>query len=132
MMANIVVFAGYEITPDMVVPQIKERFGNRVHAIVKLAHSLSKKAGEGITSSDLQFIYVKPDTPYDPTNMMTTIGTGEPHNTQELITCTTDLGMVRSEKPSEANAQFKTTVLVKAKVILSSEFEVAGHGTNAD
>lgn len=124
-MANIVVLAGYA---DSVVPQIMERFGNRVHAIVKLAYCLNKKAGQGVTSSDLQFFYVIPGTPYDPTHMTTTIGTGEPQNTQELITCTTDLGMVRSEKPSEANGQFRTTVLMKARVILYSEFEGAGHG----
>jgi len=130
-MATVVVVAGYAIAPDIVVPHITERFGKRVHAIVKLAHSLKKKAGEGVTSSDFQFLYVEPEAPYNPTDMTTAIGTGEPQNTQELITCTTDLGMVRSEKPSEANAQFRTTVLVKAKVILHSEFEGAGHGTNA-
>ena len=129
-MAAIVVVAGYAITPDSVVPYIMERFGKRVHAIVKLAHDLKEKAGEGVTSSDFQFLYVKPEARYNPTDMMTTIGTGEPQNTQERITCTTDLGMVRSEKPSEANAQSRTTVLVKAKVILHSEFEDAGHGKN--
>ena len=130
-MATIVVVAGYAITPDSVVPYSTERFGNRVHAIVNLVYSLKKKAGEGVTSSDFQFLYVEPEARYNPTNMTTTIGTGEPQNTQEGITCTTDLGMLRSEKPSEANAQFRTTVLVKAKVILHSEFEDAGHGKNA-
>ena len=121
-MASILVLTGHAMDPDRVVQHIVERFGSRVHAIVELAHSLRKKVGKDVTSRDLQILHGEPDTPYNPVYMTRVPATGEPYNTQELVLCTTNLGMAFSEEKAEANAQSKITVIVKAKVVLYSAF----------
>lgn len=121
--ANITVLANYATVPEAVVPQITKRFGRRINRITSLAQGLNKKAGEGVTSCDFEFLHIAPNTPYNPSDMEDGLGFGTKRlrYDAESVICTTDLGVLRSEKSSDG--QWKVSVLVKPRVVLPSGLE---------
>ena len=121
--ANITVLANYATVAEVVVPQIRKRFGRRINTIIRLAQSLNKKAGEGVTSCDLEFLHVAPNTAYNPSDMEDGFKVGFGTEAESVI-CTTDLGLLRSEKSSEAEGQRRVSVLVKPKVVLPSGLKI--------
>ena len=116
--ANIFLTAGLKDTPEKVYERIITQFGSRVAVVMKLAVDLNRHIGEGITSCDLEALYIAPDIVYDPTTMEDAIGTGSVE--QETIICTTDLGLVRAEKIAGTRGDWKEAVLLKPKVVLYS------------
>ncbi len=116
--ANIFLTAGLKDTPEKAYERIITQFGSRVAVVMKLAVDLNRHIGEGITSCDLEALYIAPDIVYDPTTMEDAIGTGSVE--QETIICTTDLGLVRAEKIAGTRGDWKEAVLLRPKVVLYS------------
>lgn len=120
--ANIFTTAGLKDSPEMVYERIVGRFAGRVSVVMKLAVDLNKHIGEGITSCDLEALYIAPDIKFNPATMDDAIGasSSSPEAAQEMILCTTDLGLVRAEKIAGARGDWKESVLLKPKVVLYS------------
>jgi len=118
-LANILVAAGYKEGPANSHQQIMSRFSNRIGTVMKFARDLNKTVGEGVTSCDLEVLYIPPDIPYHPGNMSDALG-ASPNNCSENVICTTDLGLVRAERLSGTVAHWNESVLLKPKVILPS------------
>ncbi|KAF8181794.1 hypothetical protein BJ912DRAFT_906612 [Pholiota molesta] len=120
--ANIFTTAGLKDSPEMLYERIVGRFAGRVSVVMKLAVDLNKHIGEGITSCDLEALYIAPDVKFNPATMDDAIGasSSSPEAAQEMILCTTDLGLVRAEKIASARGDWKESVLLKPKVVLYS------------
>jgi len=96
---------------------------------MKLARNLNKKVGEGVTSCDLEVLYITPDISFNKANMEDALGTSTDNGTEKVI-CTTDLGLVRAERLSGPTAHWNESVLLKPKVILPSGLEGIVGGTD--
>jgi len=118
-LAHIIVTAGFKETPLIAHERIMTRFSGRIRAVMKLAKQLNKKIGEGITSCDLEVLYIAPDIPFTPSSMEDAFGPNKVEGKEEVI-CTTDLGLVRAERMSGAVGNWHESVLLKPKVILPS------------
>ncbi|KAF9476873.1 hypothetical protein BDN70DRAFT_949660 [Pholiota conissans] len=119
--ANIFTTAGLKESPEMAYERIASRFAARVSVVMKLAVDLNKHIGEGITSCDLEALYIMPDVAFNPTTMEDALGaSSSPETLQETILCTTDLGLVRAEKIAGSRGDWKESVLLKPKVVLYS------------
>ena len=57
--ANIVVAAGYKEGPALAHRRILSRFSESIGTVMKLARNLNKKVGEGVTSCDLEALYIR-------------------------------------------------------------------------
>ena len=102
-LANILVAAGYRDSPVMALQRIMARFSDSIGTLIKLARDLNKKVGEGVTSSDLEVLYISPDIPFHAASMEDALGPTS-SNGHEKVICTTDLGLVRAERLSGAIA----------------------------
>ncbi|KAF8959230.1 hypothetical protein BDZ97DRAFT_1667372 [Flammula alnicola] len=121
--ANIFTTAGLKDSPEMVHERISNRFAARIAVVMKLAQGLNKRIGEGITSCDLEALYIAPDVTYNSITMEDAMGlasAGGVGSGRETILCTTDLGLVRAEKIAGAMGDWKESVLLRPKVVLYS------------
>lgn len=108
--------------------RVNGRFGDAVSRIVKMSQVLNKEIGEGVTSSDLEALYIGFGAPFNRMTMEDALRPGAAERyTSESILCTTDLGLVRAEKVAGSVGEWKETILLKPKVILFSGIsEVVG------
>ncbi|KDR69816.1 hypothetical protein GALMADRAFT_230475 [Galerina marginata CBS 339.88] len=121
--ARIVVTAGLKENTATVHERIMNKFGENISTVMKLAQRLNKKIGEGITSCDLEALYIAPDVSYNDTVMEDAIGTTpgkKAGSASETVLCTTDLGLVRAEKVTGTSGDWHESVLLRPKVVLHS------------
>ncbi|CAA7260335.1 unnamed protein product [Cyclocybe aegerita] len=118
--SNIIVTAGLKESPATVHERIMTSFGDRIRMAMKHAQNMNKKIGEGITSCDLEVLYIVPEIPFNPNMMEDAIGSTSITNNHESVVCTTDLGLARTEKLSGTIGQWNEAVLLKPKVVLPS------------
>ena len=117
-LANIFIAAGFNESLAALQLQIVTCFGERIHLVTQCAQQLNKTIGEGITSCDLEPLYIEPETPFDGHTMDDSLNTSEPLiPSDEKVLCTTDMGLRRAEKIS---GEWHEVTLLKAKVILPS------------
>lgn len=118
-LANILVAAGYKENPVVTLQRIMARFGDPIGTLIRLARDLNKKVGEGVTSCDLEVLYISPDIPFHATNMEDALGATSGDGNEKVL-CTLDLGLVRAERLSGSIAHWNEYILLKPKVILPS------------
>jgi len=122
--ACIALTAGIKGSLNGVFERIMTRFGERIGVVMKTAQRLNKTIGEGVTSCDLEALYIAPDVLYAEVTMDDALGSTPTSDTVaaggEAILCTTDLGLVRAEKVSGSIGEWRESVLLKPKVVLHS------------
>lgn len=131
--AKIFVVAGLREDPATVHERIMNKFGKTISRLMAQAQHLNKKIGEGVTSCDMEALYIAPNVAYDSSMMEDVIGTPsskEARVAHEAILCTTDLGLVRAEKISGTVGEWQESVLLKPKVMLYSG--ILGTNGNAE
>jgi hypothetical protein len=119
----VLLIAGYQDTHAHLVETFRFKFGENLRRIADMALYLNKAIGEGITSGDLQILYLPCGTPYNPEQMEDGHGGGieESRATGTRILCTTDLGLRRVEKVSAGGRHdWEEIMLLKPKVALES------------
>ena len=124
---NILVTAGSKESLQELHERVNGRFGDAILRVVRMSQFLNKQIGEGVTSSDLEALYIGFGAPFNPMTMEDALRSSERH-TPESILCTTDLGLVRAEKVAGSVGEWKETILLKPKVIMFSGIsEVVGN-----
>ncbi|PPQ91154.1 hypothetical protein CVT25_003059 [Psilocybe cyanescens] len=123
--ASIFITAGYKKSLLTVHESIMNRFSKHISTVMKLAQHLNKQIGEGVTSCDLEALYIAPDVAYNAITMEDAIGVTSVKKMEngyghETILCTTDLGLVRAEKISGTTGDWHESVLLRPKVVLFS------------
>ena len=120
-LANIFIAAGFKESLTALQLQIVTCFGERIHTVMKCAQHLNKTMGEGVTSCDLEPLYIESETPFDDRMMDDSLNTSDPLiPSDEKVLCTTDLGLGRVEKISGTSGEWQEVTLFKPKVILLS------------
>ena len=120
-LANIFIAAGFKESLTALQLQIVTIFGERIHLVMQCAQHLNKTIGEGVTSCDLEPIYVESEIPFDGHTMDDSLSTPDPSTPiDEKVLCTTDMGLGRAEKISGASGEWHEVTLLKPKVILPS------------
>ncbi len=117
-LVNILISAGLEVATDQVSDTMAAQFAGHTSEVVKRATELNSVIGQGIISCELSPIYLPPETAFDVGTMEDTFGRGP--REQELILCTTDLGLLRSERQGD---DWQRRVLMRPKVALQSGLE---------
>jgi len=120
-LGDILVTAGHEEDIERLKQRITDRFAGRLGTVLKLAQELNRQIGQGITSCDLELLYVFPDTVFNNKDMEDALQSAGSTRKKERIICTTDLGLGRSERTRASGR--KWSVLLKPKVILPSGLE---------
>jgi hypothetical protein len=125
-LANIFIAAGFKESLAALQLQIVTCFGERIHLVMRCAQQLNKTIGEGVTSCDLEPLYIESEIPFDGHTMEDSLNTSDPSllpvtpNSDEKILCTTDMGLGRAEKISGKSGEWHEVTLLKPKVILPS------------
>ena len=119
---NVLITAGYQEKPAALQDRIMNDFAGRIRVILQGAQRLNRSIGEGVTSCDLEALYIAPTVSYDSTTMEDAFETTpkDKATTPEKVLCTTDLGLVRAEKVSGSVGEWQELVLLKPKVVLPS------------
>lgn len=122
--SSVLITAGLKARLQSVHDRILSGFSGQISRVMKLAQDLNKHIGEGVTSCDLEALYIAPDVEYDPFSMEDAVATDAVKKTEnggrETILCTTDLGLVRAEKVSGTLGDWHEQVLLRPKVVLYS------------
>ncbi|KIY71909.1 hypothetical protein CYLTODRAFT_86697 [Cylindrobasidium torrendii FP15055 ss-10] len=116
-LVNVLISAGLDSDTEQISESVVAQFTGHTSEMVKRAAHLNWLMGQTITSCELAPLYLVPDNPFDEEFMEDTFGQG-PENPDELILCTTDLGLARSERLADGNWQ--KLVLKKPRVTLLS------------
>lgn len=117
-LVHIVVAGGHGEDPSSLTQMIITSYSDALNEIVDLATELNMMIGEGVTSLDINVVFVKPETVYDPAEMVDADGSTTLGDVGlERVVCTTDLGLVSVKKTVD---KMDTFVMLKAKVILPS------------
>jgi len=119
-LANIFIAAGFKESLTALQVQIVTCFGERINTVMQCAQQLNKTIGEGVTSCDLDTLYIEPETPFDGHMMDDTLNMSDPLTEEEKVLCTTDLGLGRAEKISGTSGEWHEVTLLKPKIILLS------------
>ena len=119
-LANVFIVAGFKETLTALQLQIVTCFGERIDMVMQCAQRLNKTIGEGVTSCDLEPLYIEPEIPFDGYTMDDSSNTSDPLTADEKVLCTTDLGLGRAEKISGTSGEWHEVTLLKPKVILQS------------
>jgi len=122
-LSNVFVSAGHKDSRPAIQDRIVNGFSEQITTVLKKAQRLNKHIGEGVTSCDLEALYIAPDVAFNPITMEDAVGTPSSHkptNGLESIICTTDLGLVRAEKISGTRGEWNESILLRPKVILYS------------
>ena len=124
-LANVFIAAGFNESLAALQLQIATIFGERIHLVMQCAQQLNKTIGEGVTSCDLEPLYIESEIPFngqmmdDSLNLNTSDPPTPPPN-EERVLCTTDMGLGRAEKISGTSGEWHEVTLLKPKVILPS------------
>ena len=122
-LANVFIAAGFKESLTALQLQIVTIFGERIHLVMQCAQQLNKTIGEGVTSCDLEPLYVDSEIPFNGHTMddsLTTSTTDPSIPSDEKVLCTTDMGLGRAEKISGTSGEWIEATLLKPKVILPS------------
>ena len=120
-LANVFLAAGFKESLAALQLQIVTCFGERIHLVMQCAQQLNKTIGEGVTSCDLEPLYIESEIPFDGNTMDDSLNTSDPLTpSDEKVLCTTDLGLGRAEKISGTSGEWHEVTLLKPKVILPS------------
>lgn len=119
-LANIFVAAGFKESLTALQLQIVTCFGERIQIIMQCAQQLNKTIGEGVTSCDLETLYIGPEIPFDSQMMDDSLNSSDPLTDDENVLCTTDLGLRRAEKISGTLGEWHEATLLRPKIILLS------------
>jgi hypothetical protein len=120
-LANVFIAAGFKESLLALQLQIATCFGEQIHLVMQCAQQLNKTIGEGVTSCDLEPLYIEPEIPFDGHTMDDSLNTSDPLTfSDEKVLCTTDLGLGRAEKISGISGEWQEVTLLKPKVILPS------------
>ena len=120
-LASIFIAAGYNESLEALQLQIVTCFGERIHLVMQCAQQLNKTIGEGITSCDLEPLYMEPEISFDGHTMDDSLNTSDQLTpSDEKVLCTTDMGLRRAEKISGTSGEWHEVTLLKPKVILPS------------
>ena len=119
-LANIFITAGLKESLTALQLQIVTCFGERIQMVMQYAQQLNKTIGEGVTSCDLEPLYMEPEIPFDDHMMDDSLNTSDRLSSEEKVLCTTDLGLGRAEKVSGTLGEWHEVTLLKPKVILLS------------
>jgi hypothetical protein len=133
--ACIALTAGLKGSLRAVFEQIMARFGERIGVVMKTAQRLNKTIGEGVTSCDLEALYIAPNVLYAAATMDDALGSTAVNDMVaggETILCTTDLGLVRAEKVSGSMGEWRESVLLKPKVVLHSGLTALLGGSDSE
>ncbi|KAF9561921.1 hypothetical protein CPC08DRAFT_634814 [Agrocybe pediades] len=131
-LSNIFVAAGHKDNRLTIRDRIADGFSDQIGVVLKKAKRLNKHMGEGITSCDLEALYIAPDVTFNPVTMEDAIDSPtnhKPTNGLEPIICTTDLGLVRAEKVSGSRGEWNESILLRPKVILYSGIASVTNGS---
>jgi hypothetical protein len=100
---------------------IMDKFGGRLGKVGELAYQLNIAIGELFTSGNLDAIAVPCGAVFNPLTMDDGVGYPFSEGKPNIVLCTTELGLLRSEKVcGEGRAWWPDTVLLKPKVALDS------------
>ena len=119
-LVNVVIATGYEVD-QLAFKQLIKRLSNRLCEIIKLAFEANKMTKEGITSCNFEVTFMNHDSLYDPNYMESVYGEPSPKLDRETVVCTVNLGLRRKERVSTPEAETKEHVILKPKVLLSTE-----------
>ena len=120
-LANIFIAAGFKESLAALQLQIVTCFGERIHLVMQCAKQLNKTIGEGVTSCDLEPLFIESEIPFDGYTMEDSLNTSDPLTpSDEKVLCTTDMGLGRAEKISGTSGEWHEVTLLKPKVILLS------------
>ena len=123
-LANVFIAAGFKESLAALQLQIVTCFGERIHLVMQCAQQLNKTIGEGVTSCDLEPLYVESEIPFNTHTMDDSLNTSAdpstPSSGDEKVLCTTDMGLGRAEKISGTSGEWHEVTLLKPKVILPS------------
>ena len=120
-LANVFIAAGFKESLTALQLQIVTCFGERIHLVMQCAQQLNKTIGEGVTSCDLEPLYIESEIPFDGHTMDDSLNTSGPLiPSDEKVLCTTDMGLGRAEKISGTSGEWHEVTLLKPKVILPS------------
>jgi hypothetical protein len=120
-LANIFIAAGFKENLTALQLQIVTCFGERIQLVMQYARQLNKTIGEGVTSCDLEPLYIESDVPFNSHTMDDSLNTSDLLTpSDEKVLCTTDMGLGRAEKISGVSGEWHEVTLLKPKVILLS------------
>ena len=120
-LANVFIAAGFNESLAALQLQIVTIFGERIHLVMQCAQQLNKTIGEGVTSCDLEPLYIESEIPFNGQMMDDSLSTPDPSTPiDEKVLCTTDMGLGRAEKISGTSGEWHEVTLLKPKVILPS------------
>ncbi|KAG6816744.1 hypothetical protein H0H87_003333 [Tephrocybe sp. NHM501043] len=118
---NILLVADASRTHGELQKAIETRFVEHVSIIVQGAQRLRKAIGEEITFCDFEIIFVNHDTPFSPALMDDAFAAAfeKGREDQELVLCTTELGLEKFEKRADKGG-WDDTVIMRPKIALKS------------
>jgi hypothetical protein len=120
--------AGWKDDFSQMHDKIMKKFRERLATVASLAAALNRVVGEDMTSAEFQVMAIGHGVHFDNQWMEDALTDvqGVPANVAGPVLCTTDLGLLRTEKVSgEGPPRLNATVLLKAKVALESYFDEA-------
>ncbi|PPR01386.1 hypothetical protein CVT24_006224 [Panaeolus cyanescens] len=120
MFTNVFLTAGLKGDAISIQQRLINHFMDRIQLVCRLAQQLNKHIGEGVTSCDLEVLFIADGAPFHSHTMEDSVGSDGIINDQEHVVCTTDLGLVRAEKISGTVGDWHEAVLLKPKVVLQS------------
>ncbi|KAG7091391.1 hypothetical protein E1B28_010429 [Marasmius oreades] len=124
--ANILVTAGLQNSGTLgeLTDQLKTHFASHIADIINRAIKLNNVIGDDITSCELVPINCETGILFDEDSMENTFDPPSWSNsfTEENILCTTELGLLRSEKVHGKEGEWTHLILLKPKVVLQSAF----------
>jgi hypothetical protein len=103
---------------------LMNKLGDRLGEVGKLAYQLNIALGELVTSGNMDVTTTPCEAAFDPTTMEDSLGYPLTEGKRNIVLCTTELGLRKSEKVSgEGGVWWSETVLLKPKVALDSLLE---------
>ncbi|KAF7300443.1 hypothetical protein HMN09_00928000 [Mycena chlorophos] len=142
-LVNVLLAAGFRSSAAALHSLISERgeFQERIGALVRLARGLNRAIGAEVTGCELKALSAPPGGAFDaPTMVSVDHPEGEMPEEDDVVLCTCELGLARSDKV-EGQGAWTRKVLLKPRVMLVSAGErtptrtssgVAGPATRKD
>nr|GAT44505.1 predicted protein [Mycena chlorophos] len=142
-LVNVLLAAGFRSSAAALHSLISERgeFQERIGALVRLARGLNRAIGAEVTGCELKALSAPPGGAFDaPTMVSVDHPEGEVPEEDDVVLCTCELGLARSDKV-EGQGVWTRKVLLKPRVMLVSAGErtptrtssgVAGPATRKD
>jgi predicted nucleic acid-binding Zn-ribbon protein len=132
-LVNILMIAGYQRHQQEGFEMVSRKFGDQIKAIHKASFRLNQVLREEITSSDLEPLWISPNTFFDPSGMEDIGGEQVGLRQSDRVLCITEMGLQRVVRQTKENrSQPETTLLLKPKVALESVTESMSKRTVED